>query len=386
MAIQTDIPSDLTDEYKAELFQYLDATLNSGILCVLLHGIYTGILAVTLWNIFINKCWPIRRAMVIVIIFLHALITVGFAANWSRTSSAFIDNGKNFWTVNLQLTSVAQAASLEVSIAASVSTILTDIYMIWCCWMVWGRRWLVVLLPTLSLISATASKIIQLSHYYSNTSTEVFLTLYITFVLGTTLWCTLLIIYRILTVAGVNRGAYGRLRAYQHFIEALVESSALYSISLIVYLALLIRADFGLYYLDVIASIAKGIAPTLIVGRITAGHRARPDDSWQGSVIGSASIRSRSQEHSRTSFREDDRTSPILDRDLEAQRAISLREPFPTRYSASIVADYAHPNTHVAPETLPHLRNCSLLHDRSSPYEDATCGSTVMDEATVSSQ
>ncbi len=78
----------------------------------------------------INKCWPIRRAMVTVIIFLHALITVGFAANWSRTSSAFIDNGKDFWTVNLQLTSVAQATSLEVSIAASVSTILTDIYMV----------------------------------------------------------------------------------------------------------------------------------------------------------------------------------------------------------------------------------------------------------------
>ncbi len=78
-----------------------------------------------------------------------------------------------------------------------------------------------------------------------------------TFVLGTTLWCTLLIIYRILTVAGLKRGANGRLRVYQHFLEVLVESSALYSITLIVYLALLIRQDFGLYYIDVIASIVK---------------------------------------------------------------------------------------------------------------------------------
>ncbi len=66
----------------------------------------------------------------------------------------------------------------------------------------------------------------------------------------------------------------------------------------------------------------QGIAPTLLVGRITAGHRARPDDSWQGSVMASASIRSRSQEHSRTSFRE---ASPMLDGDLEAQHEISLR-------------------------------------------------------------
>ncbi len=64
------------------------------------------------------------------------------------------------------------------------------------------------------------------------------------------------------------------------------------------------------------------MAPTVLVGRITAGHRAHPDDSWQGSVMASASIRSRSQEHSRTSFRE---ASPMLDGDLEAQHEISLR-------------------------------------------------------------
>ncbi len=73
----------------------------------------------------------------------------------------------------------------------------------------------------------------------------------------TTLWCTVLIIYRILIVAGVKRGADSRLRVYRHFIEVLVESSALYSISLIVYLALFIRGDFGMYYLNDIASIAK---------------------------------------------------------------------------------------------------------------------------------
>ncbi len=79
----------------------------------------------------------------------------------------------------------------------------------------------------------------------------------ISFVLVTTLWCTILIVYRIFIVAGVKHGADGRLRVYQHFIEVLVESSALYSISLIVFMALVIRGDFGLYYLDAIAGIAK---------------------------------------------------------------------------------------------------------------------------------
>ncbi|SJL18475.1 uncharacterized protein ARMOST_22064 [Armillaria ostoyae] len=384
MATQTDIPLDLTDDYKVSIFQFLDAQLNSRILYALLYGIYTGILSVTLWNIFINKCWPIRRALVAVIILLHALSTISFAANWSYLRSAFIDSGQSFFTVYLQLNTAPQVASLEVGIAASMATILTDLYMIWCCWMVWGRRWLVVFLPILSLIAATASRIMEMYHDYAYTPNEVFINLYTSFVLVTTLWCTLLIIYRIVTVVGIKRGAEGRLRVYQRFIDVLVESSAFYSISLILYLALTIRGDFGEYYLDVIAGIAKGIAPTLLVGRITAGHRARPDDSWQGSVIGSASIRSCSQEHSRMSFREDERTSPMLDGDLEAQR--ETKEPSPTLRSVSVVVDYARAKTGVSLETSPHFRNRSLLHDRSSLDEDITLGSAVVDEATTLSR
>ncbi|SJL11346.1 uncharacterized protein ARMOST_14749 [Armillaria ostoyae] len=315
MVTQTDVPSDPTTD--DDIFQYLDATLNSGILCALLHGIYTGILAVTLWNMSIKKSSPTRRALAVFIIFLHVLITIGFAAEWSHTSSAFIDNGQNFWTVFLRLTDAVQTASLEVSIAASMSTVLTDLYMIWCCWMVWGRRWLVVLLPILSQISATASKIIQLSHYYSNTSNELFLTLYITFVLATTLWCTLLIIYRILTVAGVKRGAGGRLRVYRRSIEVLVESSALYSISLIVYLALLTKEDFGLYYFDVIAAFAKGVAPTLIIGRAAAGH-TRPKDDCDESTVSSLHFQTPS-ELGTASLQESSVQSAVLEVDIEAQ-------------------------------------------------------------------
>ncbi|PBK79644.1 hypothetical protein ARMGADRAFT_1040649 [Armillaria gallica] len=293
MATQANIPSDLPDTDKALIFQFLDAELNSRILFTLLYGIF----GVTLWNIFINKCWPIRRAMVIVIILLHALITISFAVEWSFLRSEFVENGRSFWTVYLRLgKGPAQSVFLAGGIASSISTILTDLYMIWCCWIVWGRRWVVVLFPILFLISATGkvsdliyslvTKIIKVYLTCIETSSEIFATLYISCVLATTLWCTVLIIYCILTVAGVKQGAGGRLRVYQHFIEVLVESSAFYSISLIVYLALTIRGSLGPLYLDVITGIAKGVAPTLIVGRITAGHRARPDDLWQGSVIG----------------------------------------------------------------------------------------------------
>ena len=110
-------------------------------------GIYTGILAVTLWNMCesgasltrnrltcvvltaINKCQPIRRALIVIIIVLYVLTTINFAATWLYIQRAFIDNGQSFWTEYLKL-SVAQAAYLETGITSSMSTVLADLYMV----------------------------------------------------------------------------------------------------------------------------------------------------------------------------------------------------------------------------------------------------------------
>ncbi|PBK73564.1 hypothetical protein ARMSODRAFT_639098 [Armillaria solidipes] len=225
------IPPDLTDDRKAYLYQYRDGNLNSTILYALLHGVYTGILAVTLWNISTNKCWPIRRALIVIIIVLYALTTINFAATWSYIQRAFIDNGQSFWTESLKL-NVAQAAYLETGITSSMSTVLADLYMV--------------------RVTPLARGIVHI-----NSPWGAFPMLYLSFVLATTLWCTLLIIFRILTVTGVRRGVGGRLKVFRHFIGVLVESSALYSIALILSLACFIHNDLRLYYFGVIAGIVK---------------------------------------------------------------------------------------------------------------------------------
>ncbi|KAK0236626.1 hypothetical protein EDD85DRAFT_1023459 [Armillaria nabsnona] len=318
MSAQTGILPDLTDDDKASMFQSLDAILNSGILYSLLQGIYTGILAVTVWNIFVNKSRLIRRSTVVMIILLYTLTTINFAFSWSYIHLAFIENGKTFRTVYSRLTGPAQAFFWGNGITSAFGTILADLYIIWCCWMVWGRRWLFVLPSILSLISATVSKIIrEYQVYYFDTSCEVFLLLYVSFVLVTTLWCTFLIIYRILTVVGVGRGADGRLRVFQHFIEVLVESSALYSISLIAYLVLAIHKNSGMYYLDTIAAIAKGVAPTLFVGRAAAGH-THPKDDRDESAVSTLRFQTPS-ELCTTSFQKSTMQSAVLEMDIEAQ-------------------------------------------------------------------
>ncbi|KAK0217332.1 hypothetical protein EDD85DRAFT_961977 [Armillaria nabsnona] len=322
MANQADIPSDLTNNDKALIFQELDNNLNSVMLYALLHGMYTGILAVTLWNIFINKCWQIRQGLVVVIILLHGLTTISFAANWSYVHSAFIGNGKSFWTVDLKLNSPTQSVFLVGGIASTMSTITTDLYMIWCCWIVWGQHWLVALLPILSLIAASVLKILTIYENYDYGgagANVIFEILYPAFILATTLWCTLFIIYRILTITGVKHGAGGQLRLYHRCIEVLVESSALYSICLIVYLALYISNIFGQYYLVVIAAIAKGVAPTLLIGRAAAGH-TRPNDDNSENTVSSLHFQTAGSEVGSTSFQESTIESAVSEIDIEAQQ------------------------------------------------------------------
>ncbi len=136
----------------------------------------------------------------------------------------------------------------------------------------WGRHWLPILLPILLLICATGMilqsfylliylslgavfKIISIyKTYITGSSDAQDLIIYSSSVLATTLWCTVLIIYRIVTVA---RAGKGELRAYRHVIEVFIESSALYSITLIVYIGFYSRNDWTSDYTTPFATIAR---------------------------------------------------------------------------------------------------------------------------------
>ncbi|KAK0201229.1 hypothetical protein DFS33DRAFT_1447422 [Desarmillaria ectypa] len=72
------------------------------------------------------------------------------------------------------------------------------------------------------------------------------------------------------------RGIKAGLRTYRGVVEVIVESAALYSIALIIYIS----------YADIITASIKGIASTLLVGRVAAGH-ARPNDTWKESCLSS---------------------------------------------------------------------------------------------------
>ncbi|KAK0193276.1 hypothetical protein F5146DRAFT_375427 [Armillaria mellea] len=276
---------DLTDADRAYISTELDAALNSRILYSLLLGLYTGIVVVTLESIYTNKTRTVGRGMVAVISILHIVSSVNFLADWAYIRTLFVGNGQSAWAEYLFANSDRVGLTLVMGVAGIVCTALADSALIWRCWMVWGRRWPVIVPPVLFLICTIVFNCIAIYKAYTSTSGYTFgFVLHSAFILATTLWCTLLIIYRIVAVVR-------RLRTYRHVIEVFVESSALYSLSLILYVAVFCYDTPASFYVDVVAGVARGIAPTLLVGRVAAGQ-ARPDDSWQGSIMSSLQWRS----------------------------------------------------------------------------------------------
>ncbi|KAK0221115.1 hypothetical protein EDD85DRAFT_960273 [Armillaria nabsnona] len=140
--------------------------------------------------------------------------------------------------------------------------------------------------------------------------------LYSSLILVTLLWCTILIIYRILTLSG---GVAAGMRVYHRVIEVLVESAALYSAVVVVLLVFEIRNEAVVVYIQELAIAIRGIVPTIIIGRIAAGH-ARPDDFWSGNTtMSSLQFRnhSSSQNDSRVSAGSEWDTSSRARQDLE---------------------------------------------------------------------
>ncbi|KAK0225227.1 hypothetical protein EDD85DRAFT_980782 [Armillaria nabsnona] len=296
MSTQTDIP-DLSDEDRALAFQSLEVYLNQTLLSAFLQGIYTGIVAFTVWNIFSRQHSVSRSVMALVIIILCILTGVSCALYWTYTVYSFIHHGQNFWTAIMAFNSRSDMAVLVrvgIGIVGCISTVVADSTLVWRCWIVWGRRWIIILLPLIFMIIGLAFKILQIRTTVQGTvpavSYQTCTTIYISLILATTLLCTLLIVYRILSIewakpkpAGTRRYSLG---AYRNLIEIIVESAALYSTMLIFYIVFTFQDEVGGEYLDPISEFIRGVAPTLIVGRVAAGH-SRPDDSWKGSVISS---------------------------------------------------------------------------------------------------
>ncbi|KAK0430834.1 hypothetical protein EV421DRAFT_1931817 [Armillaria borealis] len=272
------------------IFSVLELNMDCLILESLLHGLYTGLVVVTLWTMFASPKRSQGTFLRTIIIMLYVLSTITFTKDWIFERRAFIEYGNNYYYVYAALVHVSpwwRADFLISSITGGISTLLVDVTIIWRCWILWDRKWRVVFIPIICTVAGMAMKIIQtlsnlLSFTYDISKSAQFAgeidwsLIYILMTLATTVICTILILYRIVRLAH-------RISLFRSIISTLVESSAMYSLVLIVYLALVVKNLEIAYYADTFASYVKVIAPTLLVLRVATISNSNSSNEEQTS-------------------------------------------------------------------------------------------------------
>ncbi|KAJ7722634.1 hypothetical protein B0H16DRAFT_348678 [Mycena metata] len=228
-----------------------------------------------------------------VIILLYILATIHVSTRWFLVHKAFIDQPTPLATATYLLRNPLWLTVLP-GIALTLSTLIADCVLIWRCWAVWVQNYKIVALPIACTIAGAVLGFLSVAEearYVINPALNRakfvdYATPYFSLSLATTLMATISIIARIVIV---TRRAGKTLRGYGEIIEITVESAMLYSVTLIVFLPLLVEHSFNDGYPEAVLAQMTGIAPTLIVARASFGL-SRPEDSWKGEDSETTSI------------------------------------------------------------------------------------------------
>ncbi|KAK0492348.1 hypothetical protein EDD18DRAFT_1358013 [Armillaria luteobubalina] len=269
-------PPDLSPEDRSVVFHNLDLNLNRLILEAFLHGLYSGIVTVALWVIYSAPKRLRNTFLCTTIIALYVLSTITFGISWSSERRGFIDQGANYYSIFRTLVN-AGTGDLISSVTGGVSTLLVDIVIIWRCWTLWEHQWKVIFLPIICTIGSTIMKAMQLFSLFHNATNDIsaqfapdvnWSLINVVLMLATTILCTFFIVYRVFR-------HFQEMSASRKIIKMLIESSAMYSTSLIIYLVVVSRNSSSGYYADIISAYIRAISPTLLAGRISAHANER---------------------------------------------------------------------------------------------------------------
>ncbi|KAK0491779.1 hypothetical protein EDD18DRAFT_1186229 [Armillaria luteobubalina] len=239
-----------------------------------------------------------RNVLFAVLFVMYALATVHLAFRWKLVRSSFVVHGPEHLYVYMALASRDTfSARATYSVTSSINILLADCIMIWRCWTFWNGKWRMIIVPMLCTIAGTIFNILYIIRNLDALGTHPFQDViggtdwaiaYYSMTLSTTIVCTALILYPMLT-AEAPSGPRSNLYTYHRVMAILVESSSLYAFSLILLLVYLSRDDLTAPYPQVILSSVTGIAPTLIVARVASGQ-ARPEDPRRSVMTRGSSV------------------------------------------------------------------------------------------------
>ncbi|KAK0439665.1 hypothetical protein EV421DRAFT_1737825 [Armillaria borealis] len=247
--------TSISQDQSKTIFKTSDLVLNSTLLEAFLHGMYTIVFLSGIVKLSTKKG---RNTLLTasVLVFLYSSKTVHLSVRWYWIRQAFMVNG--------------------VTEMATYQSLLSINYK----WM-WAVSGICIASCAILEIVFSGFFLYQdISHSSSNTTwgpdAVNWGTVYFTMSLITTVLSTCLIVFHIVKMGG-GASSPVLLRSYQGIIEIVIESTALYMLTLIIFLAFFIHDDARSAYPQAILNIVMGVAPTLIVLRVTSGQ-ARPNE------------------------------------------------------------------------------------------------------------
>ncbi|KAJ3862260.1 hypothetical protein EV359DRAFT_45541, partial [Lentinula novae-zelandiae] len=258
----------------------------------------------------------LRYALPTVVILQYIFSTMHSVTHWVYLSTA-VDLGEaqngDEAVSNILLESLTHVKPWQVGVrgvSLLANGFLADGLILWRAWVVWGQRWIVIVVPMICSLGAVG----RLSSFYldcfthkgilalsiaaipsaasadntlSNIESNTFIILntaagglsIVTSITGTSL-----IIIKIIGAQRLTAGVFpNRRNRYNGAIEIIAESAVLYSITLLSLIVCVATKDTNTFYaLNIHAQVA-GIAPLLIILRAAAGY-SRPDSVWSSSA------------------------------------------------------------------------------------------------------
>ncbi|KAJ7242076.1 hypothetical protein C8J57DRAFT_71863 [Mycena rebaudengoi] len=251
--------------HKASLIALVLETFN--------FGIFTVLFGATIWVIFQKRSLGSGPYLLPTVCLAWLLSTAHWIIDVVRAVSAFLDSPSGALAYYADISNPLQGAKTAIYVTL---TLTCDFFVIYRCYIVWDRKWYMVVLPVL-LWNATGAIGYATTYAFLRTKEGgIFLealvplvTSFICLTLSTNVVCTALIAYRVMkTQIAHHQHNSGSSRVYSALIIFL-ESAAIYSSALIVLVVVyLLNSNAQFIVLDLTAPLI-GIAFCLIILRLS---------------------------------------------------------------------------------------------------------------------
>ncbi|TFY75787.1 hypothetical protein EWM64_g8223, partial [Hericium alpestre] len=252
------------------------------IVALFLQSIFYGIFLITFAQSLLvlrrsRRTFRQRRCSFIIALLFFIFGTLDIAFLLRQVVDAFI-----YYTgpggANVRFEDISDWGNAMRTVFYCIETSLADGLLIYRCWIVYGRRWTIVAGLSPLWIACTVCEVIAsyteftLNQRASLSAKELqpFITTALTTTLALNLIATSMIAWRIRSIRSFGESA----DAINHAVRVIVESGAMYSISVLVFFIVYLAGSNGLYAASDCAFQIIGIAFNLIIIRVERGQTA----------------------------------------------------------------------------------------------------------------